>query len=45
MMNDIDISHHDQMTMDFYSEEEKEASLNQTDTDIFEIFSKTMKTS
>ena len=40
MINDIDITHHDQMTMDFYPEEEKETSLNQTDTDIFEIFSK-----
>ena len=50
MINDIDIekvnflnsdiSHHDQMTMDFYSEEEKETSLNHTDNDIFGIFSK-----
>ena len=40
MINDIDISHHNQMTLDFYSEEEKKTSLNHTDNDIFEIFSK-----
>ena len=35
-----DLSHHDQITMDFYSEEEKETSLNHTDNNIFEIFAK-----
>ena len=35
-----DLSHHDQIAMDFYSEEEKETSLNHTDNNIFEIFAK-----
>ncbi|GIS16468.1 MAG: hypothetical protein CM15mP117_19000 [Alphaproteobacteria bacterium] len=35
-----DLSHHDKMTMDFNSEEEKETSLNHTDNNIFEIFAK-----
>ena len=35
-----DLSHHDQMTMDFYSQQEKKTSLNHTDNNIFEIFAK-----
>ena len=35
-----DLSHHDQITMDFNSKEEKETSLNHTDDNIFEIFAK-----
>ena len=35
-----DLSHHDKMTMDFNSDEEKETSLNHTDNNIFEIFAK-----
>ena len=35
-----DLSHNDKMTMDFNSDEEKETSLNHTDKNIFEIFTK-----